>query len=303
MNILFITLPVFLIIFFGWVCKKYSVLSRDWIHNLNQFAYYMALPALIISNLLGIDFSDKKAWTTVSLSAGIIILFSLIILGILSFIKIRTSLKVAIFLTATAGNTIYMAMPLVETAFGQKNLGKGALIGVIFLVLPLLISIFVIKYWHNKNHKAGKQLLGFLKNPMVISVVIGIALGFIQTDLSIFQPIKKTLSMLGTTASPVALFALGGFLHGKFLKKDLGIVFSVSLLKLLALPLVVFIFFWYAFKANDLGLYMLLASMPTAVTAFVIAEEFNLEADVVGNVILVSTILSFFVIPLILLLI
>jgi predicted permease len=56
---------------------------------------------------------------------------------------------------------------------------------------------------------------------------------------------------------------------------------------------------FYAISAADLRVLILLSSMPVAVTTFVIAERFNLDKALVGNTILVSTILSFIVAPLI----
>lgn len=298
MNILFIALPVFLIIFSGWLMKRNGIVQSDWIHILNQFAYYVALPALIITSFWAIDFTDKNSWQIVCWSLFIVLFFSLLILAVLSFIKIRTSLKAAIFLCATAGNTVYMGFPLVEMGFGGQFLGKGTLISVIFLVVPLLIAIFIIKYWHDKKYEVLKQLISFIKNPLVVSVIAGFLLSYIRLDWEIIISVKKALSMVGATASPIALFALGGFLYGKFLKKDLGVVFVSSTLKLLGFSALAFVI-GSAFKIQDFGIYTLLGAMPVAVTAFVIAEEFNLEKNIVGNTILISTILSFFIIPLI----
>ncbi|MBT9168670.1 MAG: hypothetical protein DDT19_02018 [Syntrophomonadaceae bacterium] len=302
MQVFLISLPIFLIIFSGWLLKKYKIVTDDWIHILNQFAYYVALPALIITSFWAIDFTDKNSWQIVYWSLFIVSFFSLLILAALSFIKIRTSLKAAIFLCATAGNTVYMGLPLVEMGFGGQSLEKGALISVIFLVTPLLVAISVIKYWHDKKHEVLKQLISFIKNPLVVSVTAGFLLSYIRVDWEIISSVKKALSIVGATAPPIALFALGGFLYGKFLKKDLGVVFVSSTLKLLGFSALAFII-GSVFKIQDFGIYTLLGAMPVAVTAFVIAEEFNLEKDIIGNTILISTILSFFVIPFILFLI
>jgi predicted permease len=105
--------------------------------------------------------------------------------------------------------------------------------------------------------------------------------------------------MLGLTASPVALFALGGFIYGRFLKKDLELVFLISLLKTAILPLFIVAGSLILFKADSLKIIVLLSSMPVAATTFVIAEKFNLNKELVGNSILISTIVSFVVAPII----
>jgi hypothetical protein len=113
--------------------------------------------------------------------------------------------------------------------------------------------------------------------------------------------------MLGLTASPVALFTLGGFLYGRFLKENLNLVILASFLKMIAFPVMIFLgsyylLNFYALPAADLKVLILLSSMPVAVTTFVIAERFNLNRALVGNSILISTIFSFIVAPLVILL-
>ncbi len=294
-----ISLPIFLIIFSGWLLKKYKIVTDDWVHILNQFAYYISLPALIITSLWSVDFLNKSSWKFVFLSLTTIILFSLLVFIILSFSNLSHSKKTAIFLGATVGNTVYMGFPLIELGFGKENLISGALISIIYLVIPILISIFIIKYWQDRSHKISDQLKDFFKNPLVVSVFFGFILSFLKIDFSFIEAIKKSLSLLGSTASPVALFALGGFLYGKFLKKDLASVFAISLLKTIVFPLIVATTFIYLFKLDNFGVFALLASMPVAVTTFVIAEKFNFGKELIGNSILISIIISFFAIPLI----
>lgn len=105
--------------------------------------------------------------------------------------------------------------------------------------------------------------------------------------------------MLGATASPIALFALGGFLHGKLVKDKMGFVMLSSILKVIIFPLFVAAISLLVFKSGDPKTAILLSSMPVAVTAFVISEKFRLDGALVGNAILVSTILSFLIIPIV----
>lgn len=299
MATLLISLPVFLIILSGWMMRKLKIVNDDWIHILNSFAYYISLPALIIVSFWEINFLSAESRHFIFLSVSTIILLSFIILLFLSFLKISKNKKTAIFLSATVGNTIYMGFPLIELGFGRNYLSSGALVGVIYLIIPLLISIFVIRYWHDKEHKILRHLLKFIKNPLVISAFIGVILSFVRIEPFLIEGIRKALVMFGSTASPIALFALGGFIYGRFLKKNLKQVLLISFLKMIIAPLIIFLVVVYFYKTSDLGILVLLSSMPVAITTFIIAEKFNLDKDLVGNSIIVSTIISFIVAPII----
>ncbi len=305
MSIFLISLPIFIIIFVGWLLKKYKVVTDEWIHILNNFAYYVSLPALIIASFWEINFLDQKSWQIIGWSLSGIILFSLIIFIFLSILKINKKLKATILLGSAVGNTIYIGLPLIEIGFGKEYLPAAALIGSIFLIIPLLIVISLIQYWYCREDCLKKEIISFLKNPLMVSVFAGVLLSFLKFDYPLLISIKKAVATLGATASPVALFALGGFLYGRFLKKDMGWVLFVSSLKLIIFPLIVIGGFLLIFGNAALMIspiakvLILLSSVPVAVTTFVIAERFNLNKTIISSAILISTVASFIIAPLI----
>ena len=54
---------------------------------------------------------------------------------------------------------------------------------------------------------------GLAKNPMIVSVVLGILWG--STGLSLPVPVNEFLTLLGAAATPCALFAIGASLAGR----------------------------------------------------------------------------------------
>jgi predicted permease len=299
MSIFLISLPIFLIVLGGWLLKKFKIVTDEWTRILNDFAYYVSLPALIIGAFWEIDFLNYEALRLVFWSLLIIVLFCSAIFILLSFFKISQTIKASILLSATVGNTLYMGIPLIEIGFGKEFLPSAALVGVIFLIIPLIIVIALIQYWYCREHCFRKELVGFIKNPLVISALAGVFLSFFKFDEPLMLGIKKSITMLGATASPVALFALGGFLYGRFLRKDMGLVFLISFLKIIAFPLAIIVASGFLAKTNSFQILTLLSAMPVAVTTFVIAEKFNLHKDLIGNSILVSTIFSLIAAPII----
>jgi predicted permease len=299
MLVFLISLPIFLIILSGWLLKKFKIVTDEWIRILNDFAYYVSLPALIIGAFWDIDFLNNESLRLVFWSLLIIVLFCSAIFILLSFFKISQTIKASILLSATVGNTLYMGIPLIEIEFGKEFLPSAALVGVIFLIIPLIVVIALIQYWYCREHCFRKELVAFIKNPLVISALVGVFLSFFKFDYPLILGIKKSITMLGATASPVALFALGGFLYGRFLKKDLGLVFLISFLKIIAFPSAIIVASGFLVKTNSFQILTLLSAMPVAVTAFVIAEKFNLHKDLIGNSVLVSTIFSFIAAPII----
>ncbi len=216
----FISLPLFLIIFAGWLFRKLKLADNSWVHILNIFAYYVSLPALVIVSLWNLNLTDTNLHRHFVFGLITLFVFSLIVFFVLSIAKIKNSLKSALFLAAITGNTIYMGFPLVEFGFGKNHLPTAAIIGNLYLVIPILTSIFVIYYWHDKHqNNIQNEVFEFAKNPLVISIAIGAVLSFVKTDTQLEQAFQKTLNMLGQTASPLALFLLGSFYTANFKQK------------------------------------------------------------------------------------
>ena len=294
-----ITLPVFAVIAAGWLFRKYRVVDAVWVHVLNAFAYYVSLPALIVVSFWKLDFSEPRVYISVLASVGIMIAFMVLVLALAVLLPISRKQKAALFLVATTGNTIYLGLPLVTSSLGSRYLSYGALVATVYLVLPILVSIFVVRWWAHHEHSLRHQLVLFLKNPLTVASLIGVCISFIPKNGAALQVLESALAMIGATASPVALFALGGFLYKRFLKRRLALVAGFSLVKTIAFPALVLIVSSLVGIADTKNLLLLLAAMPVAVTTFVIAERFDLDTTLVGNSLLASTIISFFTIPLI----
>ena len=283
--------------------QRSKVMQGDWVHQANSFAYNVALPALVIASLWNINFNDVAllrllGFSTLSLAVYLLLLF----VG-LSMARIGNDMKATIFLTAGTGNALYLGAGLIQVGFGGDHLSAGMLVASIYFIVPFVLSILVIRYWHTKNHGLVDELIEFVKNPLVVSVVVGVLLSFISVvKYPLVGTVKQALGMLGATSSPVALFALGGFLYGKMLKNDIKKVVLITALKMAAFPLIVFVLYRMFYGQGDVEIPVLLASMPAAVTTFVVAERFRLNTTLVGSAIVFSTIMAFFVSPVILML-
>ena len=154
-------------------------------HHANAFAYYAALPALIMVNLWDVDFRSGAYLRSMGVSTLSLAAFLAILFIALSVLKMDRDMKATLFLTAATGNTLYMGTALVDIGFGKEYVPGAALVGSVYLIIPLVLSIVMIRYWHTKEHGVKEELLAFFKNPLVFSVVIGVLLSFVSAEYAI----------------------------------------------------------------------------------------------------------------------
>jgi predicted permease len=298
MGTLLTILPIFIVVAIGYLLRKLGVVKNQWVSALNGFVYYVALPALIIKNISLLDWSSSETLKVVGWNIGLLIIASAVFVLLLAAFRIKKQYRAVIFLGAIVGNSVYLGFPLVSRMLGYQ-IGSNefsimSLAGVVQLVFGMVIALVVIEFLYSNTKDVKKIAKHISRNPLVIASFAGIVLSFVSFSGNIEQAINDTLLLLALTASPVALFALGAFLSGHKVKKDIPLIGLTVGLKLIALPLIAYILFENVIQAGETVRLstILLASMPTAVTAFVLSESYKLDATFVAVTMLVSTILS-----------
>jgi predicted permease len=295
-------LPIFLLIGGGFLLRKYDVVKEEWVHTLNSFVYYVALPALIVVSFWNISWSTPGLLRLIGNNVLFLVGFALVLGIFLTLLPMNRRLKASIFLVALVSNSIYMGFPIGEQAFGTEGTASVVGLGTLFLVLGILLSIVGIElFWQPKQLAA--YVVGLLRNPLALGVAAGVIVSFIGAGDGVLSIVRSTVGMVGAIASPAALITLGSFLYGRFVKDVVWFSILGSALKLFAFPILIFfVDILLGGTVREVSVSMLLAAMPTAVTTFVIAEQFDLDQSLVASTIVLSTVASVVTIPLVLLL-
>lgn len=295
-NTFALLLPVFGIITAGYLLCRYNIVRPDWIKLLNHFIYYISLPALILSLFWKIELTGENL-SFFGFHVGLIVLLSLILIVSLSVFSIDRKTKVAIVLGALMGNTMYMGYPILRSTFPNFPIEVSMGAGTVQLITSLLIGVFLVEYLIYKTKNFSTYFIDLAKNPLIIAVVIGIALSFFPHNQN-SEAVFNLISIIGETASPLALFTLGVFMYRKFSKHSWLLGGFAITAKLVILPLVVFlisVLFGYSKEFTQVS--VLISAMPTAITSFVLAQKYSLNEQLTADIILVSTLLSILSLP------
>jgi hypothetical protein len=284
--------PVFGIIALGFALRKAGLVKANWVHILNMFVYYVSLPAIILVSFWQIDLTNPIFVKTLGINFLVMSVLAIALLVFLFFLKIDRQKKAAIFLTSLSGNTIYMGLPIASSVVGITFYSSIVAIGIVQLSIGFLFSIILLEFWVSRTKSIKNYVLGVVKNPIIASTVIGILFSILLRE-HVDTALKRMLEMLGATSSPLALFSLGSFLGGKFVKDHLPLATVPTAIKLLVLPVITFAgFYLFKLKGPEVNISVLLSAMPAAVNTFVLAEKFRLDKSYVANVILISTVVS-----------
>jgi len=293
MSLLFITFPIFLLIALGYVLRSWHGITRNGIHALNGFVYFISLPAVILISFWGIDWFDEQTRWVLLTNTVAVVGFALVLPLLLRILPFAKRIKAGIFVSALVGNTVYMGFPIGERALGESLYDIFLAAATPHLAIGIAVSIIAIEWYVLKSHDPLRYIKDFALNPLILALAGGIALSVLNVSGELVELIKQPITMLAATASPIALVTLGAFLHGAFKFKLAGYALIATTRKLLILPATIYIVGQlFALDAVVVSASVLATAMPTAVTSFVIAERYNAAPELVATTLFMSTVCS-----------
>ena len=171
---------------------------------------------------------------------------------------------------------------------------------MIILAIDLIVfgSLIVLIIVASKDKKLDiflfyRVLLGLMKNPMIVSIICGLL--WSASGWSIPGPINDFIVMLGSAATPGALFAIGASLAQKSTER-FEVAAWLSFCKLVLHPFAVCIAVFYIFKVELYAATVMIAaaSLPVAGNIFMVAQHYNVAPKRASAAIFLSTVLSIF---------
>lgn len=292
-----VILPVFGIMLAGYLCGRFGVLGEGSSQALNAFVYYVALPALFFVALSQVPVSEALNLPFLTAFLGGVLsvfLFSALVARVFfpnSLGGISLHAMSAIF-----SNTGYMGIPLLAIAFGDAARMPGIISTVIngTVIVALVTILLEIDASDSRGvfGVARKAMVGVFKSPLVVSAVAGLAVS--AGGFTLPTAVETFCNLLGATAGPCALFAIGLFMVGKSVRTGLGEVLWVTLLKLLLQPAVTYLLAYHVLTLSpvEAASAVVLAALPTGALSFVLAQRYSVYLQRSVAVILVSTLIS-----------
>jgi malonate transporter len=296
-SILNTALPFFGLIFCGYGAGRLRLLDETAAAGVNTFVFYFALPAflfgLMSSSPIGevVNAPFIGAYVTASLA-----LFALTALVGLRLFAIARAEAAVQGLAAVLANTGYMGIPLVSAVFGRES-AVPIVVGLTLdgvLMIPLGIVIIESSKGRAEDltHTALATFFALARNPLILSIFAGLAVS--TTGLNPPTPLANFLDLLGGTAGPCALFALGATLAGRTVAGGTAEVSYMTFMKLVLHPAALFFTTTVIFNVDPLWATAALlgAALPIAANVFIVARQYNVYVARTSSAILVSTAVS-----------
>lgn len=294
-----VAFPVFALMACGWLTGRFGLLGEASSEALNRFVYYVALPPLFFLATAKAPVADILHWPFIAAyGGGAALTFALGIFVARVAFPDRLACVSLHGLSTIFGNTGYMGIPLLLTAFGQAGMPPAIITAIIngSIVIGLATVLVELDIGRGTGKSVaslvGDAMLAALKSPLVLSPFAGIAVSL--SGITLPAALDNFCTLVGSAASPCALFAIGLFLVGKPVAGDLKEVSWVCFLKLLVQPAFTYALAYWLLSMDPLWSKsaVILAALPVGSTLFVVAQKYGVYVRRATAAILLSTVLS-----------
>ncbi|MAD46307.1 MAG: transporter [Oceanospirillaceae bacterium] len=287
-------LPVFGLIFLGWLLRTSQRLGEQAASELNRFVVWLCLPSLLFHAMATAAMED--IWNPGFVTA--FTLSTLLIYGLTLLWRVKQhGLAVASLdaLSASYANTGYVGIPLCLFVLGDAGLAPALVSSLVVVSVLFAIAVIGVEISTQKGKSvwqaALKVTLALLKNPLVVAPFLGV--GWNLAGWPLPHIAADFLQLIGDATVPAALVSLGAFLAHKQPGAGQG-AWPLVFIKLIIHPLLTWVLAYHVFALDPLwaAAAVLLAALPTGTGPYMLAEFYRQEASVVSRTILFSTLAS-----------
>lgn len=136
-------------------------------------------------------------------------------------------------------------------------------------------------------------LLRIAKNPLILATAAGVLCLLLK--LRFPESVEKAINAMAGAASPVMLFLLGAFFHFDTLAKFAKQITAVTAFKLIINP-AVFLTAGYllGFRGMEFAALISVFASSAAVSSFTMSQQMGGDADLAGDIVVMTSILSCF---------
>lgn len=294
-----IIVPVFGTVAVGWALGRW-LLTPEGLRGLTGVTFYALFPALLFRSMAKVRLEVLELdIIVVFFGTGLLLYFLLMPLGRALGMKLGDQAVFA--LSGTFSNGVGIGIPFISYAFGEAGLVPLLMIISVNSLVMLTLSSFLLEIGAGGGTSRGRLLaklggaaLMMMKHPVIPSIFAGLAwaeLTALIPGLATPVVVDRVLQALALAAPPCGLIMAGASLAHVGIKDHWQPAVVVSVVKLIAMPMLVWLTGRYLFTLDPLWLTVatLNAAMPAGANVYLVAQLYRTGVGLATNAVVIST--------------
>ncbi|WP_339069737.1 AEC family transporter [Pseudomonas idahonensis] len=297
-----VVMPLFAMIFAGYWIVRIGVIGKETVKGLVGVVFWLFLPCFIFIKTLGARDHGELDWGLLS-AYYLACLVTFIIAAVGGWLIWGGNGRIAGLrgLSSISGVVGYMGLPLMVMAFGDEAALPTLMItmadNLVILAGGALIMELTAQQEVQAKPDIGRVLLtttrSIVTNPLILAVLLAVL--FIALQWQLPSPLQIFATQMTNATGPLALVALGAaFAVHRNQSLIKGDALALALLKVVVLPVLVFVSARYVFGLSDflIKIAVIMAALPVAVNVFILASRYKTYETEVSSSMLLSAVMG-----------
>ena len=284
---------ILLVMLLGYGLSKKFFTDPSFWQGISKLSYWVFFPVLIVRTLANATINAELLFPLFAIFTTALIVIWVYCVVVAQLMG-QDGASTASIVQGGMRHNGFIGLAVLVDMFGLPGQELGAVIIAVLVPFTNILSVFSVSVLVNKknNQPLGALILKeLLRNPMLISVAIGLLLNTFA--ISIPSILDQSMALLGRAALPLLLLSVGASLNIRALKGNwLPLVAALST-KLLVFP-ALFLggALWFNLPPLVTVCLVVFGALPTAVSAYPLIQQMGGNAKLMADIITLQTLVS-----------
>ncbi len=293
--------PIFIVVFIGWFLKRKNFLTDEFVRVADKLVFKLLLPCFLFTKVADME---KESFRTEDVTVVAFALAAVLAVSFGSLLictpLIRDSAKRGAFVQGVyRSNTAILGVPFAENLFGAEGARVAAILLAFVVPLYNVIAVVILSLCDPKKNETGKNAhqkavavaKDIVKNPLIISIALGLVVCF--SGVTLPKIADKTIAYLAGASTPLALIAIGANFNFSDMKGRAALAVTAAVMKTVCVPAcVIFAAYLLGFNGAHLGALFVVFGTPAAVSSYIMAKNMNNDYKLASQIIVITTLFS-----------
>lgn len=294
-------LPVLGLLGAGFTLKSRTFLTREFWPQAEKLCYYVLLPSLFIGGTANAQLTDLPISAMAPVLAGSVVLAA----TALALVQSRVTIGGPAFTSVVQGSirfNNYLGLSIAELLYGEQGTALAAVTNAILVPLVNVLCTIAFARYGAAPLSIRGTLRSICVNPLILACAVGFTLN--PTGLRLLPGFGEFIRVLGSASLPLGLLCVGAALNIGSIGGNAAPIAYASVVKFLVLPgIAVSGCLLLGLSGPPAGVIVLFLALPTASSAYVMAQALGGDSPLMASTITVQTIIGTVYLPVLLLLI
>ncbi len=292
-----VTIPIFLVMVLGYFLRRRGMLNENFVNVANKFNFDVTLPFMVFRDISAVDIKavfDLKYVLFCAIASSVCFW---VIWGLTRMFLHDKSMRGAFVQASFRSSAAVMGLAFISNLYGPSAMGPLMIIGAV----PLynIYSVLVLTFEAEGNaqdqgkEKIKEACLNILKNPIIISIILGLIVSFSQIKFPVL--VDRTVDNVAKMATPLALITLGAGFEGRAALAKMKPTLAASFVKLIGqaavfIPIAIAL----GFTGEKLIGIMVMLAAPATPSCYIMAKNMNNDGVLTASIVVMTTLLAAF---------